>query len=169
MGGALSIEPAVRLASREIEKKLKIAIELASREIDGKLISINALAAELMNLASGHGDEKLKLVNAVVDRQRVKLLASAIVFVYFTLLMAYTLYSRPNGAGEENLFVAAQFVILGVWIFDLVSFIGSDTNRDGFYFLALMMMFAGFVFCRWRDDKRRKVEDNRLRNEVIGL
>ena len=111
MGGVLSIEPAIKLASSEI-------------------------------------DGKLKLVNAVVDRQRGKLLSSAIALVYFTLLMAYTLYSRSNpetGTGEGNLSVVLQFVILGVWMADLVWFFGSGTKRDGFYILALMMVFVGFV------------------------
>ena len=167
MGGALSIEPAIELASREIEEKLKVAVGLASQEVDEKLKSINAVAAELMNLASGHGDEKLRLVNMVFDRQRGKLLSSAIAFMYFTLLMAYSLYSQSLGAGTrgENLFVVLQFVILGVWIADLVSFIGSGTIRDGFYIFALLMAFAGFVFCRGRNDKGRKFEGKK---EVVG-
>ncbi|KAF8456599.1 hypothetical protein BGX38DRAFT_1162123 [Terfezia claveryi] len=137
MGGALSIEPAIELASREIE-------------------------------------EKLKLVNAVVDRQRGKVLSSTIAFMYFTLLMTYTLYSLPSlgiwaGTGEENFFIVVQFVILGVWIADLVSLTGVGNSRDGFYILALMMTFAGFVFYRGRNDKGRKLEKNpRQRKEVVG-
>ncbi|KAF8428525.1 hypothetical protein EV426DRAFT_584634 [Tirmania nivea] len=141
MGGVLSIESAVELASREVDEKLK---------------SVNAMVIGLMNLASGHSDEKLQLVDAVVDRQRGKLLSSATAFMYFTLLMSYTLYSRPSLETKENLFLALQFVILGVWIADLVALIRSGTNRDGYFILALMILSAGFVFCRGRTNKERK-------------
>jgi len=170
-GKVQAVNEAVKLASKEMAGKMQDvneAVKLVSKEMGEKMQTANVLAIDAMLLGTSEMDKKIYLVNGVVDRQRGKLLSSAIAFGYFTLLMAYTLYSRPSGAGEENLFVAAQFVILGVWMADLVSFIGSDTNRDGFYILALMMMFAGFVFYRGRNGKGSKLEDNsRLKKEVV--
>ena len=52
---------------------------------------------------------------------------------------------------------------------DLVVFTESDTSRDGFFILALMVGFLGFVYCRGKNDKGRQLEDNlRLRIDVPG-
>ena len=168
------VNEAVKLVSKEMGDKMQDvneAVKLVSEEMGDKIQTANSIAIDAMLLGTSELDKRIFLVDRVLDRQRGKLLSSAIAFVYFTLLMAYTLYSRSNpetGTGEENLFVVLQFAILGVWMADLVSSIGSGTNRDGFYILALMMMFAGFIFYRGRNNKRGKPEDSQLRKEVVS-
>jgi len=101
----------------------------------------------------------VQLADVALERQRRKLLSSAVAFMYFTLLMAYTLYPPPSvGTGNRrvNLFVGLQLLILGVWIAELVG------GRDGFYILVLVVGFVGFVFCRDGDYERKL-------GEILGL
>jgi len=110
----------------------------------------------------------IQLADVVIERQRRKLLSSAVAFIYFTLLMTYILYPPPSegtGTRGANFFVGLQFLILGVWIADLVGgvslpFVQNSTNQDRFFVLALVMGFLGFVFCRAGGQEGGKLGDN---------
>jgi len=205
MGSALSIEPTIQLASREIDEKLKLvnalaaelmnvasghgdaklqaiqivvndAVKLLSKEMDDKMQATNVMAINTMLLVTSEMDKKIQLVDVVIDRQRRKLLSSAVAFMYFILLMAYTLYPPPSvgtGTRGANFFVGLQFLILGVWISDLVGgvnlpFVQNSTNQDRFFILALVMGFLGFVFCRAGDHKGVKLGDNPGLGKEVG-
>ena len=134
MGGSVSIEAerAIHLASSELEAKLRMMVQVASGELDAKLQQARVMVGDSTD---------------ALDYLRGKTLSTSIALVYFTSLVSYALYKTPvSGTTESSLFML-QFMILSVWIGQLVEW------RDAIMILLLALSFLTFIYQRGRSEE----------------
>ena len=105
------------------------AIQLASSELDMNLQKAGATGKDTID---------------AFDVLRGKLLSSFIALAYFTLLVAYALYTRPASESTEIYLFMLQFMILSIWTGSLVGW------RDATMITVLALSFLTFVYQRGR-------------------
>ena len=105
----------------------------------------------MVQFASGELDAKLqkaenilKVAIDALDTLRGKTLSTSIALIYFTSLVAYSLYTKPASGTTESYLFMLQFIILSIWIGALVGW------RDTFMVIILALSFLTLVYQRGR-------------------